>query len=202
MSADPNHRPASCDEFVADLTNPAALSSDDLDSAASDEDVWYLLYTNSSGIAQTTSGSTRSLRQSIKAAEFGDLSLARASRSKVGPFEELYVFPEFRDLIVQPAPGPPLSERSSSNLEKLARLQQAAAEKTPHLPTASPLSTPTRSEVPGHNTAVPHFRLTDHLPSSGSDHHRGEWGKAALYIVIALLTTIAASKYILPLFLK
>src|SRR5262249_40818270 len=111
MSADPSHRPASCREFVEDLTGQSTRMDAEEAPLADDNDVWYLVYVDQEGAVRTNSGTTEILRRSLQDGKLGNTATVRGSRSKIGPFELLNAFAEFRDLVVQPAPGPPLSER-------------------------------------------------------------------------------------------
>ncbi|MCS6849994.1 MAG: serine/threonine protein kinase [Gemmataceae bacterium] len=107
MSADPNQRPESCREFVEDLigrsTRRSALPGED----AAALDLWYLVYTDDVGVQHTVKGSTEGIRRALREGHLGDASNVRACRTKAGPFEPLRQFPEFRDLLVAPAPLKP-----------------------------------------------------------------------------------------------
>jgi serine/threonine protein kinase len=103
MSADPEQRPASCREFMEDLTGHATRR---LASAATSAgtDVWYLVYKDDEGEVHTVKGSTAAIRRSLRDGVLGDAANVRASKAKAGPFEPLRGFAEFRDMVV-PAPS-------------------------------------------------------------------------------------------------
>jgi eukaryotic-like serine/threonine-protein kinase len=111
MAADPNQRPASCREFIEDLTGhstrkPPTPASEP---AAPQTDLWYLVYKDDDGTMHTVKGSTDGIRRSLKERLLGDASNVRACKQKTGPFEPLTKFPEFRDLVataVAPTPNP------------------------------------------------------------------------------------------------
>lgn len=116
MSADPAQRPASCREFLEDLTgqawrgwaaNNSGVSSgigNGLDDPPSGTiDLWYLSYKNASGELQKVKGTTESIRQNVKAGLLGDSAAIMICRTKQGPFTPLRAAPEFRDLVIAPA---------------------------------------------------------------------------------------------------
>jgi eukaryotic-like serine/threonine-protein kinase len=107
MSADPDQRPTSCREFVEDLTGRSTKKPPPSAQATAAQDVWYLVYKDEEGTSHTVKGSTQGVRRSLKEGLLGDASNMRASRSKDGDFEPLRTYPEFRDLIVVPAPLAP-----------------------------------------------------------------------------------------------
>jgi serine/threonine protein kinase len=106
MSPEPAHRPASCREFVEDLTGrstrvrtPAEGILDTL------TDLWHLLYKDESGVVHSTRDTTAGVRQGLKDGELGPVDEVRLARHPQGPFEPARHFPEFRDLVV-PVSGP------------------------------------------------------------------------------------------------
>jgi hypothetical protein len=120
MSARAEERPASCREFIEDLTGqstkrlPAAGAAGSTGSlGAPAPELWYLVYKDEYGVTHTVKGSTSAIRRSLREGVLGDASNVRASRSKAGPFGPLRECPEFRDLLVTAAPlaalaaGPP-----------------------------------------------------------------------------------------------
>jgi serine/threonine protein kinase len=110
MSADPEKRPASCREFIEDLhgkqIRPPSVSSAEGLAAANPADVWYLVYKDENHETHTVKGTTEGIRRALKDGLLGDTSGIRACRTKSGPFQTLDSFPEFRDLVVAPAPLP------------------------------------------------------------------------------------------------
>src|SRR5262245_53253344 len=118
MSAGPESRPASCREFVEDLVGHSTkrVSAAEV-AAAVGADLWYLVYKDDEGETHTVKGSTSAIRRSLRDGLMGEAGNVRASRTKAGPFELVRSYPEFRDLLIEPAavgvppalsPPPPL----------------------------------------------------------------------------------------------
>lgn len=115
MASDPALRPASCREFIEDLTGhstrkittPADHIAHGAGGNAANQgpDLWYLVYKDDDGTMHTVKGSTEGIRRSLKEKLLGDASNVRACRQKAGPFESLKNYPEFRDLLVALAAG-------------------------------------------------------------------------------------------------
>ena len=114
MSPDPIHRPESCREFIEDLTGHCTkvMSSTSLGLGALSEH-WYLLFTDDEGSTHTIKGTLKGIRRSLKEGLLGDAENVRLARLEDGPFEALKSFPEFRDLVIQPAKLPTAVERNS-----------------------------------------------------------------------------------------
>jgi hypothetical protein len=116
MSAVPEKRPATCREFVEDLTGHSTRRVATTSAGAGGVDLWYLIYQDDEGTTHTVKGNTAAIRRSLKDGHLGDAENVRGSRSKTGPFEPLTGYPEFRDLLVTaqalPMPGvtPPRGE--------------------------------------------------------------------------------------------
>jgi serine/threonine protein kinase len=106
MSADPEKRPASCREFVEDLTGHSTRKVTAADSEAVASDIWYLVYKDEMGVLHTVKGTTQAIRRSLKEGLLGDAANVRASRSKTGPFDPVRSYPEFRDLVAAPGENP------------------------------------------------------------------------------------------------
>ncbi len=104
MSADPEKRPASCREFIEDLTGHSTRRLPAVDSGTPQQELWYLVYKDEEGAAHTVKGTVSAVRRSLKDGLLGDATNVRASRTKAGPFEPLRGHPEFRDLVVEAAP--------------------------------------------------------------------------------------------------
>ena len=100
MAAQADHRPASCREFVEDLTGHSTRRVPATMSDAAIGELWYLVYQDDAGERHTVKGTTSAIRRSLKEGLLGDADNVRASRSKAGPFEPLPVYPEFRDLVL------------------------------------------------------------------------------------------------------
>src|SRR5436309_15415612 len=106
MMPDKESRPSSCREFVEDLTGHSTRRLPTTDSSAPITEFWYLVYKDEEGTTHTVKGTTAAIRRSLKEELLGDASNVRAARSKVGPFEPLRGFPEFRDLAMSLSPTP------------------------------------------------------------------------------------------------
>jgi serine/threonine protein kinase len=131
MSADPDQRPSSCREFVEDLTGRSTKKLAPAMQATASADVWYLVYKDEEGTSHTVKGSTPGIRRSLKEGLLGDAGNIRASRSKDGEFELLRSFPEFRDMIVVPAPL--VTPGAGNSAKKAAANQSKAKRKGPVL---------------------------------------------------------------------
>jgi hypothetical protein len=116
MSAEPRDRPATCREFVEDLTGQTARrggtgsgSVHDSTPAAApvppQADLWYLVYRGATGEPLTVKGTTDSIRQNVKAGNLGDPSGVLVCRTKTGQFVPLRNVAEFRDLVIAPSAG-------------------------------------------------------------------------------------------------
>ena len=112
MSAEPDRRPASCREFLEDLTGqsrntPIRLGAQaGRDAPTSPHDVWYMVYKDETGAAHTVKGSTEGIRNALANQLLGDASTILVSRTKTGHFQSLASVPEFRDLVIHPAQVP------------------------------------------------------------------------------------------------
>lgn len=123
MSADPEKRPASCREFVEDLTGHSTRRAPALGKEAGQE-LWYLVYRDEEGVMHTVKGNKGAIRRSLKEGLLGDASNVRAARSKGGPFELLQTYPEFRDLLISAGPVDPAGEPSEAKKATPARTKK------------------------------------------------------------------------------
>ena len=107
MSADPDRRPVSCREFLEDLTGQGrqqpTKGQPDGEAVAP---IWYLVYRDETGTAHTVKGTTEAIRKALREGLLGDPATILVSTSKTGQFQHLASVPEFRDLVVNPAPLP------------------------------------------------------------------------------------------------
>jgi serine/threonine protein kinase len=103
MSADPDMRPATCREFVEDLTGRSTRKITETSVNGAMHDLWYLVYLDETGVNHTVKGSMFAIRKSLKEGLLGDASNVRVARTKAGPYEPLQTHPEFRDLVIKPA---------------------------------------------------------------------------------------------------
>jgi serine/threonine protein kinase len=114
MSGDPGQRPNSCKEFVEDLTGvsirPSYYGAEPPPAAAvPPTDLWYLVYRDEEHETHTVKGTTDAIRKALRDGLLGDASNVRAGRTKSGQFLTLSAYPEFRDLVISPAPMPSTS---------------------------------------------------------------------------------------------
>jgi serine/threonine protein kinase len=188
MSSDPNLRPGSCREFIEDLTGHSTrrLAPADTSTGEVPQDLWFLVYKDENGVVHTVKGSMNGIRRSLKERLLGDASNVRASRQKSGPFESLRKHPEFRDLVVEPAPVTPPSVRKPAITSPPASTPAAPApapmagtaviSQTASSPVKTPRPvTPTRDAPPRdppprkQQEAVigPFIELGDYRPSQG-----------------------------------
>jgi hypothetical protein len=121
MSGDPDKRPNNCREFVEDLHGQTIRPPSGAEQQAAAgggaapgaggsgaaADVWYLVYKDETGESHTVKGTTEGIRRALKEQLLGDATNIRACRTKTGPFTPLTTYPEFRDIVVEPAPMPP-----------------------------------------------------------------------------------------------
>ncbi len=133
MSAEPDRRPASCREFLEDLTGqsrtaPPRPGAQPVNPAAAD--VWYLVYKDETGTTHTVKGSTESIRNALRDNLLGDTTQILVNRTKSGQFQPLSSMAEFRDLVVVPAalPPPPPSQRIPGSGPQSAAMRRAEAE--------------------------------------------------------------------------
>jgi hypothetical protein len=121
MSADPAQRPATCREFVEDLTGASAAVNAPPSSAylggnptspetatppptdPLDVPLWYMVYRGPDGQPLTVKGTAASIRENLKRDALGDPHTIMVARAKTGPFQPLKMHAEFRDLVVSPA---------------------------------------------------------------------------------------------------
>ena len=195
MSADPEQRPDNCREFVEDLTGRSTRKTNVPDSRAAAQDVWYLVYKDEDGEPHTARGTTAGIRRSFKEGLLGDASNIRASRSKETGFEPLRGHPEFRDLVV--APAPLILNAPAKPLPVTTVLPNARSSRIVERP--GPNDGPT---VPI-QSAISSRRTSPHVPIEAEDETNKRW---PLWVQLTLwLTLVGASAiaglYLLP-FLK
>jgi serine/threonine protein kinase len=154
MSADPDRRPASCREFVEDLTGRSTRRLPAVDTGAPLGDLWYLVYKDETGASHIVKGTPAAIRTSLKEGRLGDASNVRASRLKTGPFELLRDFPEFRDMVVSAAPLP---------------AQPGKAAPAPAPPPAPTPRDASANASPGEGPRVPHISLGGGAAADGGE---------------------------------
>jgi serine/threonine protein kinase len=187
MDADPAKRPASCREFIEELTGKSTRRGAPNDPANVPAELWYLVYRDEQGTAHTVKGSVNAIRKSLRDGLLGNAENVRASRTKAGPFEPLTSYPEFRDLLgpatasgvaggraAEPAPAAPGSPRSSS----------ANAGNRPATPPGSPLRGPAAPRPSSANEPL-------HIPMPPAENpgltEVIRWGFLALVAVVTAL---------------
>jgi len=150
MSADPEKRPASCREFLEDLTGKSTRRLPSTDSNVPQQELWYLVYKDETGTVHTVKGTAAAIRRSLKDGLLGDASNVRASRSKAGPFEALQSYAEFRDLVVEvaPLPLPSLSPSGGGKVGSSPRRTAAPNTSTPPVQSQLPQEAPQPLETP------------------------------------------------------
>jgi eukaryotic-like serine/threonine-protein kinase len=149
MAAQADHRPASCREFVEDLTGHSTRRVPTTESSTSAGELWYLVYQDETGEKHTVKGSTTAIRRSLKEGLMGDAANVRASRSKAGPFEALTAHPEFRDLVLaavlpddpRPDADAPVAPSSAAQTKSTRREDSAP-------PLARPITAPDGNPAP------------------------------------------------------
>src|SRR5205807_8679185 len=122
----------------------------------------------------------------LKDGLLGDASNVRASRTKTGPFENLRSYPEFRDLVVAPAPlAVPRASGAAAAVLPDGR-GAPATPSSPRYPGASPAATvPGAAAVTaGEEDAMPHIDL-DTAPRA-EEEQPVEWLKWILLLFIAV----------------
>jgi serine/threonine protein kinase len=151
MSPEPEKRPATCREFVEDLTGPSTRKGPSAEGGATPQDIWYLVYKDDEGNTHTVKGTTAAIRSSLKDGLLGDASNVRACRTKAGPFELLRSFAEFHDLVGGPAattpPAMPPTTPETPASRPTVRAHAAPTTTRPAVPTAP--EAPARPEEAG-----------------------------------------------------
>jgi serine/threonine protein kinase len=173
MSAQADMRPASCREFVEDLTGHSTRRVPTTDSSTPMVELWYLVYQDDAGAKHTVKGSTSAIRRSLKEGLLGDAANIRASRAKQGPFDPLRGYPEFRDMVV-PGAAPSAMGAAEATVPTRAALADGArptgpSRRLPAMPGGKP-------------DGAPHISLGDHGPVGGSY----EWVKWLCLLAVAV----------------
>ncbi len=198
MAVQPDHRPTTCREFVEDLTGHSTRRVPTIAADPTAGELWYLVYVDESGEKHTVKGGTTAIRRSLKEGLLGDAANVLAARTKVGPFEALQAYPEFRDLVIaavlpgeQDGAAPPASPSTPTPLPAAVSSAAARTKSNRREPTMPPPSRPmpsTQSPAP-----APHIDLdTGPRPPAA-----WEWLKWLLLIAVALASA-AAAYYLLP----
>ncbi len=109
ISPDPLHRPECCQEFIEDLsghsTKEVITTEPGIGALPS---YWFMTYTDDAGEEfREVKATVKGIRRSLKEGLLGDAENIRVARTKDGAYEPLKRYPEFRDLVVQPAKASP-----------------------------------------------------------------------------------------------
>jgi eukaryotic-like serine/threonine-protein kinase len=197
MAVQPDHRPATCREFVEDLTGHSTRRVPTTEASAAAGELWYLVYVDDAGEQHTVKGSTPAIRRSLKEGLLGDAANVRGARSKAGPFEPLQAYPEFRDLVLGLVPpGEPVPAGLRPAPSTPTPLPAAVASPSTHTkssrrdPTMKP---PTQSPPPVDGPAPPHIVLEPTRRASVV----WEWLKWLALLAVAIASA-AAAFYLLP----
>lgn len=118
MSADPMQRPATCREFVEDISGRSTRRVGANSSTSGQSDLWYIVYTDEFGTTHTVKGSMQSIRRCFKEGRLGEANDIRVSHFPAGPFELLRSHSEFRDLVIVPVAVPLLTPLSGTEIPR------------------------------------------------------------------------------------
>lgn len=175
MDADPERRPASCREFVEDLTDRGSRKTQALDNLAPAQDVWYLVYRDEEGKQSTVKGTKAGICRALKEGRLGDASNIRVCRTKAGPFEPVRSHSDFREAAgASPATSSP-SSVATTPFEVPAVGESAAA------PARRPTSTAPR-RMP-------------HIPLEVQSARTREWVKWILVALVAMAAGLLIGLY-------
>ncbi len=198
MDPEKENRPASCREFIEDLTGHSTRRTNTQIGATPTGELWYLVYKDELNVSHTVKGTTPAIRRSLKEGLLGDASNIRASRSKGGPFEALRSFPEFRDLVINlggsPAASPTQPPAAIGKPSSSGRI-------------IPPKPTPATSERSGRRAGV--TRVTPKSPSEQQEENRphftlgesgeriqeesgGDWVKWLFLLILFLGSAVVA----------
>jgi serine/threonine protein kinase len=185
MSADPETRPASCREFVEDLTGRSTRKMASLGKKASSVnnqlETWYLVYKDDEGNTHTVKGTVPGIRRSLKEGVLGDCNDVRASRKKNGEFQPLRTFPEFRDLVIELTPvGAPAAGGAAT---ATATVKAATKRRAQEAPTV--LGAPVLTQQ-----AAPHILPVQQVQTAGR-RGRSLWLEGLLLLVLAFGAAVA-----------
>lgn len=210
MSADPSNRPASCREFMEDLTGAGwrttggsgGILAAGATAPAGPTDLWYMVYRDDAGASKTVKGTTDSIRRNLAAGTLGDPASIVVSRSKNGQFVPLRNVPEFRDLIVASPSSVHLATQSSNRLPSSAPTpQELPRVSASGVPTPAAQSDPTTSMPPGRdsgtayhavpgNTSAPIADKSRRIPASSPQKPKPFDWAPLLLVLIAVLAGI------------
>jgi hypothetical protein len=173
MSADPELRPASCSEFMEELTgkNTRKLPVQKVEGT---QELWYLIYKDEEGAPHMVKGTVMGIRRSLKEGLLGDASNVRAGRSKTGTFEPLHAIAQFRDLVPIPPESAPADPEGT---QVMAAANNAGPKPRPEKTIARPRAKKSGMQIP-----------LETRPSSSM-----EWIKLMLLLAIAMGVGVAVT---------
>lgn len=178
MAADPDQRPATCQEFIEDLTGTGSRKLPQETPARPSPDAWwYLKYTDEEGMLHTVKGTVSGIRRALKEGRLGDARNVEACATKKGPFRALGSLPQFRDLV----------EAILAEQRQNARTPEDLATSPTELIPAAKRGRKVTPEQPG---TRPHFRL-EAAPSNTL-----EWMKLFLIIIFAVGGGVLVALYL------
>jgi serine/threonine protein kinase len=186
MSPERDDRPASCREFVEDLTGKSTRRVPLMNAAA--QDTWYLVYQDEQGVLHTVRGTTQVIRRSLMEGKLGDASTVRASRSKSGPFEPLRDIPEFRDKVIVPAS---LSPVTPSRPRLVAPPPPSATKQRAAMPA------PVAAIIDG--PGVPRIALSSEPPQEEEAPEAADWVKWLFLFLAIFAVSATLAFYLIPI---
>jgi serine/threonine protein kinase len=192
LTVDPEQRPATCREFIEDLTGHSTRKL-----APSAEipvqDTWYLVYTDDDNATRTVKGTLQGIRRSLKEGLLGDASNIRAARSKSGPFEALHNHPEYRDLVLtlerMPPDGTPGLSAAKTPVPKGTPKPQPPAAVGVSIPPVAPRPVPSATASVGSNASM--------APLIDLETTEGTYGWVMWLTLIFCAACLAATGYFL-----
>jgi serine/threonine protein kinase len=205
MSADPANRPSSCREFFEDLTGQSRGSGPvKAGPVQAPADNWYMVYRDELNQPHTVKGTTQSIRDALRDNLLGDPSAILVGRSKAGQFVPLGSAPEFRDLVVSPAPlgldGKPsgVVPRRAAPVPTPRPSSDPTGDAVDVDPSARPRPAPPPSGrfVPAPPRSVPRGKA-DRAPAAPAPGDRArpaaktfDWTTPLLMLIVALLSAV------------
>jgi len=210
MSGDPGKRPNSCKEFVEDLTG-TSLKPPTPESSKPVGDIWYLVYKDDDGEQHTVKGTTDGIRKALRDGLLGDASNIRASRTKTGQFLGLTGHPEFRDLVIEPAPVPAkepghggqmMRQTAGGPRSRTPPLRRPDPEAVDYTPPPVSMSSspydPTQDYRPaGEGTTRPLIPIGKSRPRRDEEKKSIDWLLWGGVLAVALITSLGAA-FVLP----
>src|SRR5262249_4649627 len=187
MSPERNRRPASCREFVEDLTGHSTRRRSGSNAGVPTAEVWYLVYKDEMGTTHTVKGSTSAIRRSLKDGLLGDAENVRASRSKSGPFESLRGYPEFRDLLVSAA-ALAVPQPASRAVKPPPVSDPGPKKSAPDTTAPQPRDAKPPRSGPGSTPEAPHIALGAGEAEAESEGASYDWLKWVLLVILAVVS--------------